>query len=129
MHNAAEGLTIFIVDDDNLVRNGLARLMRSAGHSPVMIGAIETLMTQLQEIVPDCVVLDITPPALGEARVQSHLRALGERVPVIAVSAMDDEETVRVARDLGVGLLLHKPIDGMALLDAIRWITGGAGIR
>lgn len=129
MHSAAEGLTIFIVDDDSLVRNGLARLMRSAGHSPVMLGAVDTLMTHLQEIVPDCVVLDITPPALSGPLVQGQLRSLGERIPVIAVSAMDDEETVRVARDLGVGLLLHKPIDGMALLDAIRWITGCASHR
>lgn len=129
MHNAAEGLTIFIVDDDNLVRNGLARLMRSAGHSAVMLGAADTLMSHLQEMLPDCVVLDITPPAMSSERIQAQLRSLGSRIPVIAVSATDDEETVRIARDLGVGLLLHKPIDGMALLDAIKWITGCAGSR
>jgi DNA-binding response OmpR family regulator len=47
----------------------------------------------------------------------------GIQLPVIAVSARDDEEARRAARDLGAQFFFRKPVDGQALLDAIHWAT------
>ena len=44
-------------------------------------------------------------------------------LPIIAVSDLDDETSHRKAREFGARFLLHKPVDGQALLDAIHWIT------
>jgi FixJ family two-component response regulator len=44
-------------------------------------------------------------------------------LPVITVSARDDDETRAWARELGARMFLRKPVDAQALLDAISWVT------
>jgi DNA-binding response OmpR family regulator len=44
-------------------------------------------------------------------------------MPVIAVSARDDDETRRRARELDARCFFRKPVDAQALLDAIAWIV------
>lgn len=129
MRDVSTALSIHIVDDDALVRSGLARLMRSAGHTPLTFSDGESLLANLQQAVPDCVLIDITLSGMTGIKLQERLRALIASVPVIAVSARDDEETVRLARQLGARFFFHKPVDGLALLDAIKWVTGSPDAR
>jgi DNA-binding response OmpR family regulator len=44
-------------------------------------------------------------------------------LPVITISARDDDETRMLARERGARLFLRKPVDDQALLDAINWVT------
>jgi DNA-binding response OmpR family regulator len=48
-------------------------------------------------------------------------------VPVIALSARDDPETRRIARELGAEAFFRKPVDAAALLDSIDWVTRAEG--
>lgn len=121
---AAGALIVYIVDDDSSVRRSMARLMRSAGHDPRVFANGEAFLAEVSGETPGCVLLDITLPGMTGLKVQAQLRARGIDLPVIAVSACDDEDTLRLARELGVGFFLHKPADGQALLDAIGWVTG-----
>jgi FixJ family two-component response regulator len=129
VRDGSTALNIHIVDDDELVRSGLARLMRSAGHSPLTFADGESLLAHLHQGVPDCVLIDITLAGMNGIKLQETLRAIVANVPVIAVSARDDEETVRLARQLGARFFFHKPVDGLALLDAIKWVTGSPDAR
>lgn len=129
MRDASKALTIHIVDDDALVRSGLARLMRSAGHSPLTFADGESLLALLPHATPDCILIDITLSGMTGIKLQECLRTLVANVPVIAVSARDDEETVHLARQLGARFFFHKPVDGLALLDAIKWVTGSQDTR
>jgi FixJ family two-component response regulator len=45
-------------------------------------------------------------------------------LPVITISAHDDEKTRACARELGARMFLRKPVDDQALLDAIAWVVG-----
>jgi DNA-binding response OmpR family regulator len=54
-------------------------------------------------------------------QVQAALKASGNTMPVIAVSARDDEDTRRRARELDARCFFRKPVDAQALLDAIAW--------
>jgi FixJ family two-component response regulator len=125
--HAAGALIVYIVDDDAAVRSSMARLMRSAGHEPRVFESGEAFLAQLGEGGRGCLLLDITLPRMTGLKVQAQLRQRGGDLPVIAVSARDDEETLRQARELGVRLYLHKPVDDRALLDAIDWVTGAGG--
>ena len=55
------------------------------------------------------------------ASVQLRERAL--IMPLVAVSVRDDEPVRRKARSLGAKLFLPKPVEGQALVDAIKWAT------
>lgn len=122
--NTVKTLLVYIVDDDESVRTGLSRLMRSAGFEARTFGGAEEFLANLQTERPACVLLDITMPGATGLDVQARLNEKGVRLPVIAVSARDDEETRRLARELGVQFFLRKPVDDQALLDAIHWVTG-----
>jgi FixJ family two-component response regulator len=121
---------VHIVDDDEAVRKGLSRLMRSAGVESQAYGNPENFLAQVQNTEHACVVLDITMPRMNGLELLRQLGARGIRLPVIAVSARDDDETRQLARDLGVSLFLRKPVDDQALLDAIAWVVvGGSTTR
>ena len=121
MNNKTKPCVVYIVDDDDLVRKGLARLMRASGFAPKVYDSPETFLREAGAESPACIVLDITMPRMSGLEVQAQLRALGNTIPVIAVSARDDEETRRRARDLDARCFLRKPMDDQALLGAIVW--------
>ena len=116
---------IYIVDDEDSVRKALCRLMRSAGLSSEAFASGELFLGQLPEGAQGCVVMDIRMPGLTGHDVQARLRKRGQLIPVIALSAQDDEDSRRCARELGAVAFFRKPVDDQALLDSIYWLIGG----
>lgn len=114
---------VYIVDDDDLVRKGLARLMRAGGLVPKVYESPELFLEEVGSEAPACILLDITMPRMNGLQVQAALKARGNKMPVIAVSARDDDETRRRARELDARCFFRKPVDAQALLDAIAWIV------
>jgi FixJ family two-component response regulator len=129
MSNRARPLLVYIVDDDDAVRDGFARLIRSAGLEACPYGSAEKFLAEVSNVPRACILLDITLPTLTGLQVQQRLREQGIQLPVITVSAREDEETRSRARGLGAKLFLRKPVDDQALLDAISWVTGVAQAR
>lgn len=120
-----EGSTIvYIVDDDDAVRDGFARLLRAAGLEPRAYDSAESFLEGVGDEANACVLLDITMPHLTGPQVQARLNERRIALPVITVSARDDDETRGWARALGARMFLRKPVDDQALLDAINWVTG-----
>ncbi|MDO9315324.1 MAG: response regulator [Burkholderiaceae bacterium] len=119
----AQTLHVSIVDDDDSVRKGLSRLMRSAGIQSQAYGCPEDFLAQAHNQVHACIIIDLTMPRMNGLELSAQLRAKGITVPVIAISARDDDVTRQLARDLGVKFFLRKPVDDQALLDAISWVV------
>lgn len=123
MSSVAATLVVYIVDDDESVRKGLSRLIRSAGFEPRAYASSEQFLTDVGCGDKGCVLLDITMPRVSGHEVQEQLTAKHVDLPVIAVSARDDEETRHRAHELGARFFLRKPVDDQALLDAVDWVT------
>lgn len=117
------GVTVYIVDDDESVRQGFARLIRSVGFDARVFATPEGFLSEVVDAPCACVLLDISMPHLTGTLVQERLNERKISLPVITVSASDDEPTRDRARRLGARLFLRKPVDDQALLDAISWVT------
>lgn len=123
---AAGTTVVYIVDDDDAVRNGFTRLLRAAGLDPRPYDCAERFLDEVCDMPRACILLDITMPRMTGPQVQARLNERHIALPVITVSARDDEETRAWARDLGARMFLRKPVDDQALLDAINWVIGGS---
>lgn len=115
---------VYLVDDDVSVRKAIGRLLRTNGYDVREFASPEEFLTCTAGQRPSCVLLDITMPGLSGLQVQAHLNEQGIRWPVIAVSAREDESAREASRLLGARMFLRKPVDAMALLDAIAWVSG-----
>jgi FixJ family two-component response regulator len=118
-----ENISIYIIDDDESVRKALTRLMRSAGIRCYTYDDPELFLSEVQNDCCSCIIMDIAMPHLNGFDLFTKLKEKGITVPVVAVSAHDDNESLRMAQDMGVKFYLRKPVDDQALLDAIIWLT------
>ena len=127
MANTALARVVYIVDPDESVQQGLARVVNSAGLESRPCASLETFLSQTPGAHATCALLDIPVPLPYDRLLQSRLRAMAAAIPVIALSVRDDAETRRVARELGAQAFFRKPVDAAALLDAIDWVTRAEG--
>ncbi len=114
---------VHIVDDDDAVRDSFTRLLRAAGLDPRPYHSAEQFLAEVCDSPSACVLLDVTMPRLSGPQVQARLNDLHIALPVITVSARDDEETRAWTRALGARMFLRKPVDDQALIDAINWVV------
>ena len=122
MANVPTAAVVYIVDDDDSVRKGLSRLMRSAGLKSQDFNSAEEFLAEVDAAQTGCVLLDITMPRLTGFQLQAELKKREIDLPVIAISARDDTDTRRMALDLGARFFFRKPVDDQALIDTIQWV-------
>ena len=118
---------IAIVDDDPSVRRALARLVRSAGYTVQAFGSAHEFLDWLPGRRAACLVLDIHLEGMSGFDLQERLTADEVGVPVIFISAHDDAPTRERIERSGATAHLWKPVDGDALLGAIRRVIGPDG--
>ena len=113
---------ISIVDDDPLVREGLISLMRSAGFATQAFGSAEEFLSLAQRDDIGCLILDVRLPGINGLELQSQLIASGSnrRIPVVFMTARDDEATRQRALKGGAVDFLRKPVRREALLKAVH---------
>ena len=113
--------SIFVVDDDNSARKGIARLLRTAGYSVRNFASSDEFLEALDSEMPDCVVMDAGSPGVSSEKLGAELQARNVSAPIIIVTAHDDPQSRQRADELHAIGFFRKPIDGTALLDAINW--------
>jgi FixJ family two-component response regulator len=119
----ADTFVVYVVDDDDSVRNSLLRLLRTSGFRVQAYGSAQDFLDNVTPSSEGCVLLDVTMPQMSGLRAQVRLREMGIALPVIAVSARETYQVRETIQALGARFFLHKPVDEQALLDAIAWVT------
>ena len=110
---------ISIVDDDESVRQGLSRLLTSVGFAVNTFVSAEEYLSSDQLKRADCLILDIRMSGMSGIELQRQLVANHSQVPVIFITA-HEEETERVqALEGDSRTVLIKPFSEEALLNAI----------
>ncbi len=119
---SSESLIVYIIDDEQVVREGFSLLMRSAHMPSRAYASAEEFLADVDPKQPGCVLLDITMPRSAGLQFQQAMQAHNLNLPVIAVSARDDADIELLVQQMGAQFYLRKPVDGQALLDAISWV-------
>jgi len=111
--------TVYIVDDDEAVRRGLASLLRAKGYRPETFASADTLLAALPQPASGCAVVDIRMPGMSGLELQRELNRRGANLPVIIITGHGDVPNAVAALKAGASDFLEKPFDSDALLNAI----------
>lgn len=110
---------IYLVDDDPSVRRGLQRLLNSIGFDvEAFASAEEFLQAEIQQS-SSCLILDINLGNMNGFGLQKQLSEDGSTMPVIFITAFDDEHTHRKMLKAGVPFLI-KPFTDQKLIDMLK---------
>jgi two-component system response regulator FixJ len=118
--------TVFVVDDDACVLKSLGRLLRSEGFEVRLFETAEGFLDEAADVPGACAVVDVTMPATHGLDLQRRLRERGVEMPIIVVSARDDDATRHLAKSLGAKFFFRKPVDSRTLIDAIDWVANSS---
>ncbi len=117
--------TVYVIDDDESVRKAFARLFRSANVNVMIFASPDEFLDTPIEDEHACIVADIRMPGGTGFYLLERLSSSGLVLPVIVVSASDDNQVRETARRLGAVSFFQKPVDDQALLDAVSWAIWG----
>ena len=111
---------ISVVDDDQSVRESLARLIRSVGFGVRVFESAEEFLSRSDGRQADCLILDIRMPGMNGLDLQRELSSADRDLPVIFITAHGSDQEVR-ARALRAGAVdyLLKPLNEDEVLRAI----------
>jgi FixJ family two-component response regulator len=110
---------IFIIDDDQSVRESVQSLVRSAGYRAEAFASAEEFLHSCRPGTADCLILDVCLPGTSGLDLQRQLASCDYRIPIIFITAHDaDEARVRAMND-GAVEFLFKPFSEGALLTAL----------
>lgn len=113
------GSTIFIIDDDPLIRGTLKLLVDNVGHTSATFDSATAFLDVYQAGQPGCVISDICMPGLTGLDLQTELNRLGATIPVIFISGQSDVPTVVAAMRQGAFDFLVKPFPEERLLERV----------
>jgi FixJ family two-component response regulator len=121
---------ISVIDDDASVRAALNNLLKSLGYVVHLFPSAGAFLQSAQLNNSWCVIADVRMPAMSGVELQSRLRAEGNRVPFVFITAVPEESARARALEDGAICFLTKPFDEETLIaclgKALAWHLGGA---
>ena len=112
--------TIYIVDDDDAVRDSLRALLEAVGWSVQSYESGKAFLNICDPTMRGCLLLDIRMPGLDGLQVQRILSQRGVTLPFIVISGHGDVSSAVRAMKAGAAEFLEKPFDSEIVLRAIR---------
>jgi len=111
--------SVFVVDDDESVRESLDPLIRSAGWRPETFASAAAFLARPRVAAPSCLVLDVSLPDLNGLELQKRIADDRFNLPVIFITGHIDVPLTVRAMKAGALEFLTKPFSDEALLAAI----------
>ena len=120
-------MRVLIVDDSKMMRLMHARSLRQLGYQATIVeaGSGEEALQVFDPTQLDLVIMDWNMPGMDGVAcaqaVREREQATGQRrVPILMITSQSTEEQISRAEQAGIDLLLTKPVNEMALGDAVQ---------
>jgi len=111
---------VFVVDDDESVRNSLRRLLMSVGLAVEVFPSAQAFLDSVRPDAPGCLVLDVQLPGLSGLDLQTELADTDTPLPIVFLTGHGDIPMSVKAMKAGAVEFLTKPFRERDLVDAIR---------
>jgi FixJ family two-component response regulator len=112
--------TVFVIDDDDALREGLTSLFRSIGMQVKAFGSVKDFQVGKTQDTPGCLVLDVRLPGKSGLDLQEELNQTDFQMPIVFISGHADVPMSVRAIKAGAVEFLVKPFREQELLDAVR---------
>jgi FixJ family two-component response regulator len=112
--------TVFVIDDDPLVRSAIQGMLKSVGLRSETFATPQEFLRSKRPDGPSCLVLDVRMPGVNGLDFQRELTDTGFRIPIIFITGHGDIPMTVKAMKSGAVEFLTKPFRDQDLLDAIH---------
>jgi FixJ family two-component response regulator len=123
-----EGATVFIVDDDEMVRDSLRALLEAHRFRVQDFGSAQAYFCGRVEPARGCLLADMHMPDMNGLELLQALRMAGDAVPVVVYTGRRDLALEARALAAGASAVLEKPVTHATLLAAIRQALAAANL-
>lgn len=113
-------ITVFVVDDDQAVRDSLALLVQSVGLEVETFASARDFLDAYRPDRRGCLITDIRMPGMSGLELQEQLSADGYHIPVIVLTGFGDVPAAVRALKGGAVDFVEKPFNPQALLDLVQ---------
>jgi FixJ family two-component response regulator len=117
---SAAAPTVFVVDDDALVRAAIQSMLKSVGLRSEILATPQEFLNAKRPDCPSCLVLDVRFHGVSGLDLQRQLTESGIRIPIIFITGHGDIPMTVKAMKSGAVEFLTKPFRNQDLLDAIH---------
>ena len=111
---------LYIVDDDEAIRDALSMLGSNLGLEAMAYGSAEDFLDAYDTSRPGPLILDLQMPGMGGLELQRELAVRGLHIPIIVVTAHVDGWEAENAIAAGACAVLGKPFDIYLLIGHIQ---------
>jgi two-component system response regulator DevR len=124
-------IRVFLVDDHEIVRRGIAQLVDAESDLTVIgeAGTLREAVRRIEATLPDVAVLDVRLPDGDGVTLCRDIRSAHPQVACLILTAYDDDDALRSAVLAGASGYVLKDIRSGALIDAIRRAAAGSTIQ
>src|SRR2546428_12903349 len=112
--------TVFVIDDDDLVRSAIQGMLKSVGLRSETFGTPQEFLRSKRSDGPSCLVLDVRLPGVNGLDFQRELAEAGIRISVIFITGHGDIPMSVKAMKFGAVEILTKHLPDQALVEAIH---------
>ena len=109
-----------MVDDDESVRESVAELLKVLGFKARAFVSPEELLASDFFPETDCLILDVAMKTMSGPELQAKLKASGSKIPIIFITAEQDESLRQRLLEQGAVECLLKPFSDTDLFDALK---------
>ncbi len=112
--------TVFVVDDDQAVRESMDMLMRSGGWTVRTFGSASDFLERYEPADRGCLILDVRMPEVSGLELQQMLSQREIRLPIIMITGHGDVPVAVQAMRNGAVDFLQKPFSQQMLLERVK---------